>query len=82
MTIAKLELEQERCPVVIQKIMLAMKSFASNEDLSHLLVVTIESTAERDIVALLTRFPTIYISEIGFTENNERVILLSKITVR
>ncbi|WP_089110849.1 hypothetical protein [Vibrio casei] len=52
MSLRVLELSEDRCPVVMQKVMLATKSFKDSDD-SFLLISTIEPTAERDITAML-----------------------------
>lgn len=75
--ISKLNLGGERCPVVMQKITLALKTFATNPDLSHLLITTVEHTVVRDLTALLDlKYPELQITQTQQLAGGENAILV------
>lgn len=72
---AMLQLENLRCPVVMQKIMLATQSLLRNDDWDQLLISTIEMTAERDTRALLERYPNLILEQVQVLDNTLHLLL-------
>lgn len=72
---AMLQLESLRCPVVMEKIILATKSLLGNDDWDQLLISTIEMTAERDIRALLARYPNLTLEQVQVLDNTLHLLV-------
>lgn len=80
MKLRTLNLGTDRCPVVMQKVMLATKQFVTSED-DNFLISTIEQTAVRDITALLSlKYPNLCLADVAIEPSdsgNIHHILLS-----
>jgi hypothetical protein len=77
MNLMKLELGQHRCPTAMRMVMEGVKHFSKAED-THLLISTIEPSIDRDLTALLDRYPNMLIQQRQEGEGAVRYLLVAK----